>query len=454
MARSQIKKATVSPLQRCRNFLAGQILLFRFLFVDGWRLLAEVGSAWDNSESSAELSGSADSRMWVRLSRDVVDGYNRRYEATRLQLRDLVHNRGHFVGQYVVPLFLVRIATVAAAAFFGVGMTFVVSLLQFVVAPYSLFAAIAAWIGVVPYLIMHFATFAIVQTATGALYAYIPIIGHFARIPITVTLIAIWFLLDQFTCVLLCFWSPWGKPVRVSPGRMLQSIWYGFINAKTYWLILLLCLRGFHIDVLALALVAFMPSIMRRVSNRVFRLVLPPRTAHWTFPSVMFYHYHRMVHLPGPYNEAHRHHHYLADATPFDAHMTGTGMPEEWLKLFTEIGLCLATGIVPWSFSLPMILQSADNKYGHTRLEGEHPAHDNFHVNHHLKHFRNFGFAGFPLDLLFDTALGDVSRLDHKAASRTRCVKETSDEHYVLVFESLGTGSPVATSDLLAAPPH
>ena len=53
----------------------------------------------------------------------------------------------------------------------------------------------------------------------------------------------------------------------------------------------------------------------------------------------MFYHYHRTVHLPGPYSEGHRHHHYLADATPFDAHMHGTGMPEEWFKPMTEISV-------------------------------------------------------------------------------------------------------------------
>src|SRR5262249_28433109 len=157
------------------------------------------------------------------------------------------------------------------------------------------------------------------------------------RVPITPLLIAGWIAVDQAVCVVLCFWTPYGKPAHVRPMRLLQSVGYGFINCKTYWLVPLLSLRGLQIDVLALALHAFIPMQLITRTAWLLQPILPRGSRHWTFPAAMFYHYHRAVHLPGPYAQAHRPHHYLLDSTPFDADMHGSGMPEEWLKLMTEI---------------------------------------------------------------------------------------------------------------------
>ena len=206
--------------------------------------------------------------------------------------------------------------------------------------------------------------------------------------------------------------------MRVSPKRFFQSVGYGFLNCKTYWLILLLCLRGMQVDLLALVLYACLPGFVHGVLYRVFARILPRYFLHHTFPSAIFYHYHRTVHLPGPYSEGHRHHHYLADATPFDAHMHGTGMPEEWFKLMTEISVCLLTGLMPWSFTWGAIKQSLENKLGHTRIEAEHPVLDNFHVGHHQKHFKNFGFAAFPLRSAFRN--GARRRLGSRQPRETR----------------------------------
>jgi sterol desaturase/sphingolipid hydroxylase (fatty acid hydroxylase superfamily) len=79
---------------------------------------------------------------------------------------------------------------------------------------------------------------------------------------------------------------------------------------------------------------------------------------------------------------------------------------------------------------LGTITQSLCNRLGHTRIEGEHPILDNFHVNHHAKHVRNFGFSTLPLDLLMGTECGDVSRLD--VIGGTRCAKLTEGKAYVL----------------------
>jgi hypothetical protein len=402
------------------------------MFRDGRAILSHSASMWDNAVTRQTAAGVT---RQMSIDRSFVDGYNQRYEETKLRLRALVRPRGNFAPYYLVPLFVVRILTVIAAAIAGFWTMLAISVLQFVVAPYSFFAAVAAWLGILPYYFIHWAFFAVIQTGTHVLYSHSPVAARYLQLPITMRFIGGWFIVDQLSCLLLCFWHPVGKPARVAPKRILQSVAYGFLNAKTYWLILLLCLRGFRIDLLAIVIVAFMPAgISRRVTSLLQRL-LPRLAVHTTFSHVMFYHYHRAVHLPGPYNEAHRHHHYLPDATPFDAHQYGSGMPEEWLRLMTETSVALSTGLMPWSFTLGALKQSFANKVSHTRLEGDDPALENFHVNHHLKHFKNFGYLNFPLDLLFGTAYGDVSNVRRGLTEKLKCTKQTEADRYVLVFE-------------------
>ena len=250
------KKVYTMP-ERCRNVLEGHRLLFGFFFRDGGALLRAVASAWDNPVTVAAPAGvAAAPATWLTFKRETVDGYNQRYEKIKARLRELVHNRGHFGPSYLVPLFAVRIATVVAAAFFGFWATFFTSALQFVVAPYSFFAAVAAWWGMVPFYAMHFAAFAVLQTGTHLLGTRFPIVAHYTRIPISLGFIGVWIAADQLICLALSFWTPIGKPVRVSPKRVFQSVGYGFLNCKTYWLILLLCLRGTQVDLLALVLYA------------------------------------------------------------------------------------------------------------------------------------------------------------------------------------------------------
>ena len=231
---------------------------------------------------------------------------NRRTPAIRSLVRETVLTPADFI----LPLFLIRIACVISAATASFAVTFAISLLQFIVAPYSFFAAFAAWLGVVPFYIIHFITFAVLQFGTSVVFAQYPVLGNYLRLPITPALIAAWIVVDQLSCLLLLFWTPVGRPARVPLGRALQSVGYGFINCKTYWLILLLSLRGMPIDLLALGIHALIPFHLIMRGAKLLTPVLPPGARHWTFPSAMFYHYHRMVHLPGAYVQAHRHHHF------------------------------------------------------------------------------------------------------------------------------------------------
>jgi hypothetical protein len=425
----------ISMKPRISNIIEGHRLLFGFLFRDGRSLLGEVAAAWDKPRMVDAPGHTAGTRgMAYAVRREVVDGYNQRYEELKLRLRTLVRTRGHFGRAYLVPLFTIRLLTVIATALFGFLGAFLVSATQFLVAPYSFFAAFAAWLGMVPYYVIHFSVFAVLQLGTWVVYSRFPVVASYMRVPITPALIIGWIVVDQLICVLFCFWTPIGKPIRQTPKRLMQSIGYGFLNSKTYWLVLLIALRGFHIDILALVIAAFIPFRMKAKPAAVLNPVLPGGFLHRTFTGAMFYHYHRMVHLPGPYNEGHRHHHYLLDSTPFDAHMHGTGMPEEWFKLMTEISICSLTGLMPWSFAFSSIQQSLINKIGHARIDEAHPVGDNFHVNHHARHSKNFGFAALPLDLLLGSEHGDVSRLENVGKPDVRCTRHTQGSHYLLVI--------------------
>jgi hypothetical protein len=406
--------------------------LFRLLFRDGWTLFREVAFAYDHPRHVPGPDGAPRTQYVFR--RETVDRYNQRFDEVKAELRRVVAVRGLFGSSFILPLFVIRLACVVAAATSGFLATVLVSLFQFVVAPYSFFASVAAWLAVVPFYIIHFLGFAVLQAGTGVVYGKVPWLAAYLRVPITWKFIGLLFLVDQLICLSLLFRTPIGRPQRVPWRRTLQSVGYGFINCKTYWLILLILLMryGVRVDLLALGIHALIPYAWIMRGARAIKPILPPNTTHWTFPGAMFYHYHRMVHLPGPYVHAHRPHHYLLDSTPFDADMYGSGMPEEWCKLMTELAVCLSTGLMPWSFTWPTIKESLGNRIGHTRLEGEHPIADNFHTNHHTTHVRNFGFNNLPLDLLMNTAHGDVSRMANWDNGRTRCAKLVEGEHYVL----------------------
>jgi hypothetical protein len=271
--------------------------------------------------------------------------------------------------------------------------------------------------------------FAAVQAGTGLILSQSALLETDAYVPIDGAFIVWWLVIDQSVCLLFCYWTPQGRPVRYRPTRLLQSVGYGFINSKSYWLILLLACQGFRINLLAWVVLAVLPRRILRWTARLLRPLLPSRSLHRTFSDSMFYHSHRMVHLPCVYAQSHRHHHYLQDATPFDADLYGSGLPEEWVKLVTEVALCMVCGLMPWSLSFSAIRVSIRNRLGHTRTEIEET---NFHVNHHVAHVRNFGMAWFPVDLLLGTEYtGGPARGGHVQIST-----HVERDHYVMVMTS------------------
>lgn len=383
-----------------KNVLKCHALLLDFYFRGGFSLLREIARAFDDYDAR---------RHGYRLRKDILDGYNTRYRELQRTLRALNPPSRRFVLTSLFPTVGVRVVSIATAAFYSTPIALGVSLVQLVVAPYSIFAGIAAFGFFTPLFAVHYLQFACLQALTFFLFEWSPTLDHYGHFTVDWWFVLMVIAVDQMISILFCyFWTPLGRSVRYPAKRVVQSVWYGFLNCKTYWILLLVCLQGYEIDLVAIAIFALLPAKVRSLPAKWLLGPLIPLGLHWTWQPAMFYHYHRMVHLAPVYDQAHRAHHFLHDSTPFDANLYGAGLPEEWLKLLAEILLALVVGLVPYSFSPSTLRMSIMNRLGHTRIGGKHPPGGNFHVDHHAHYQRNFGSAFPPVDLLLGTAHNDV----------------------------------------------
>ena len=67
--------------------------------------------------------------------------------------------------------------------------------------------------------------------------------------------------------------------------------------------------------------------------------------------------------MPLVYEHAHKAHHYLHDSTAFDAHIYGSGAPEEYHTLMVEVVTSLLGGTPP-SLAFHTLYTSWTNKVG------------------------------------------------------------------------------------------
>jgi len=202
---------------------------------------------------------------------------------------------------------------------------------------------------------------------------------------------------DQLLCAVCLFWTPGGRTQRLPLRRVLESVVYGFLNCKTYWLFLLPLCFGLRVPLIAWSLDGTL-GLSSKISSHVQQ--------YW---EVLFYHVHRIAHLKHVYPDAHKFHHYLHDTTAFDAHIFGSGAPEEWLLLMCDLLLVLGLGVVPASLSYHVLAVSWVDKWRfHTRTEGPGLQEENFHADHHARHVHNFGFY-YPYEMLMKTALPEYN---------------------------------------------
>merc|ERR1712168_1543624 len=113
-----------------------------------------------------------------------------------------------------------------------------------------------------------------------------------------------------------------------------------FLNTKTYTLVRLLHMMnaGVTIPLWLWALDAYF-QVTQRLSFAI--------SSHWAHWQQLFYHQHRMAHLPKVYEHAHKLHHYLHGTMSFDAHIYGNGMPEEAFFLLTELAIAVYGRVTP-----------------------------------------------------------------------------------------------------------
>merc|ERR1719319_1474843 len=193
-------------------------------------------------------------------------------------------------------LHLVRLATLAAASTGSLPLTLGIAAFQFLLAPYSLFVSLTAAIGFLHYILLpHYPIHAGLLLLASSL-PHLPALDWLAG---------------------------WGRLPINPAAKMLRHAFHGFINSKTSVLVILLLCSHHHpqLSLWLWALEGFLLQATPRLSA-----LLSSSTLHF---SAVYYHQHRMAHLPVVYPQAHKLHHYPgAWITAFDASLYGCGMPE------------------------------------------------------------------------------------------------------------------------------
>jgi len=288
-----------------------------------------------------------------------------------------------------VLLVLVRLACVLSALRGDLPLTLLLSSVQFLLAPYSLFVSLALALALAPPIYLcHYIVFSLLAWLTT-----LSSLQHFTSLTIGPTFISLFFLYDQLCCLYCNYFTP-AKQFSVRE-TLVHAVW-GFINTKTYTLVLLLHMMNAQVSIpVWLWLLDWKLQLTLKVSN-----FLSSRLAHWL---ELFYTQHRIAHLPKVYEHAHKLHHYLHGTLAFDAHIYGNGMPEEFFFLLLELTMGVYLGLMPATLNRLVMQYSLDNKHGHTQKPVD-TAGENFHADHHLVHTKNYGIYNSLMDMYFNTA--------------------------------------------------
>lgn len=401
-------------LRRALTLLQGNARLFSFYVWSLRQHFAHLPAALSDTDTlDALLEAKKPFELVAPKGRHFIE----QYEAGLAALgKELPAPGGGSFEQRQLLFWAVRLACVACAFQGCLALTVVASMLQFVLLPYSLFVALAYGCETMTVLYLgHLFAFLPLQQA---LTAAVPAISTF-DVEIGPRFLVAFILIDQLACAICLFWLPEGEPAPMAWSRVLRSVGYGFLNCKSYYLVLLPLAAGVRLPLAALAL-DWALGISQKVADRVMR--------HW---EVFFYHVHRLGHLRATYADAHKFHHHLPDSCAFDGHMFGSGAPEEWLLLMTDLALT-SCGLMPGCLGLPALCASWLNKWSfHTR---SCDAAANFHADHHLKHCVNFGLAP-PFELFMGSA--GAAEAEHRGF---RVRREERGDALALVFAPLGDG--------------
>ena len=330
--------------------------------------------------------------------------YNDAFEKMKSDMRRL-HNGETEVFDYkitLILLFCIRVACIVCACYGNVMATIFISSLQFLVAPYSLFVSFALAMALAPPIYAsHYVAFNLLQSTFAIASYFLPasIISVISRITPYLYLnigsyfIISFFLLDQGFCLYCHYFTP---SKTFSLKETLVHVVWGFLNTKTYTLVILLHMMNSNVSIpLWIWFIDAYFGVTLSISTKISQVWM-----HWL---ELFYHQHRMAHLPRVYEHAHKLHHYLHGTMSFDAHIYGNGMPEEFFFMMLELILGSVYGQMPATLNKLILQYSMQNKLGHTQ-KPEDTCGDNFHPDHHLKHVKNFGIYNCLMDMYFSTS--------------------------------------------------
>eukprot|EP00931_Biecheleriopsis_adriatica_P005812 TRINITY_DN10729_c0_g1_i1.p1 TRINITY_DN10729_c0_g1~~TRINITY_DN10729_c0_g1_i1.p1 ORF type:complete len:451 (-),score=73.74 TRINITY_DN10729_c0_g1_i1:326-1678(-) len=374
--------------ERFLALTAGNAKLIIFFVKQVPKFMALPQELLDETAMDAKIAKGRDFMIWVEGGSSFVDGYQQDFKQLAGDLENLTKQSVIDPHAKQCIFWLIRLGCVACAFAGSFRLTFLTSLLQFLFLPFSLFAVLGSGVEIVFILYTgHALMFPLLKFL---LHQVLPA-EHNPAITISPSFLVLFLMADQLLCLVCLFRTPKGKTASMPTSRIMASVTYGFLNCKTYYLMLLPLIFGLEIPVFAWLLDAAL-GLSSNIHNIIKR-----------FWEVLFYNAHRMAHIKEVYPDAHKFHHYLHDCTAFDAHIFGSGAPEEWLILMCDLALALCFGCAPASLSYHVLQMSWYNKWGfHTRSEQPEFHFDNFHADHHALHKANFGMT-YPFELLMKT---------------------------------------------------
>ena len=353
---------------------------------------------------SASFDPKCPKKFELSVPSDISAKYNEDFDKMKADLRSLHtgEREGLSYKMTLALLMILRLLCLVTAYNGQLVATLVISSLQFLVAPYSLFVSLALALALCPPIYCcHYLVYSLLGAASTAVTGLCPqyvtdlvtSLDPYLHISITPMFILAFFTFDQLACLYCHLMTPC-KQFTVR--ETLTHVVWGFLNTKTYTLVLLLHLMSSGLRVpLLLWILDWQLGLTQRVSDH-----LSSHTMHWL---ELFYTQHRIAHLPRVYEHAHKLHHYLHGTLAFDAHIYGNGMPEEFFFLVLELSMGVCLGVTPASLNRLILQYSLDNKFGHTQWLKDDQG-QNFHANHHLIHVKNYGIYNSLLDMYFNTA--------------------------------------------------
>jgi len=353
---------------------------------------------------NAKIKNGQQEHFTLSLPSSTAKEYNEGLEDMKTEMRKLHagEKESFSYKTTLVLLFLLRFLCIVTAWQGNVVGTLALSSAQFLVAPYSLFVSFTLAVALAPPIYAcHYLSFTILQSVLDIISLVSPpmvldlasYLAPYLYIPIGPVFISLFFIWDQAMCVYCHLCTP-SKEFSARE-TMIHAVW-GFLNTKTYTLVLLLHMMNAGVAIpVVIWVLDWLLGLTLKLSD-----VISGWGAHW---AELFYTQHRMAHLPKVYEHAHKLHHYLHGTLAFDAHIYGNGMPEEWFFLLVELSAGAMFGLLPATLNRLILQHSVDNKFAHTQ-KPEDTCGDNFHADHHLLHVKNYGNYNCLMDMYFGTS--------------------------------------------------